>query len=236
MSALLASIVSFLDLACNPYLRCAVNVARQPAMTRATTSAQVGAPPHPDGRRERSRSSRSKIVAAMLEVVGKGDYMPSAARVAKVAGVGLRTVFRHFEDMDTLFGEMNEIIEARVLPLVLQVPQGATWQEKLADIAERRVKVFETIMPYRLAAELKRFQSAYIMQNQRRFLRLEGEIIDAHLPPELASAPEFSRAIKVILSFQTWRLLRHDMQLPLDEARAVVRRMLDDSLARIEAG
>lgn len=172
----------------------------------------------------------------MLEVVGKGDYMPSAARVAKVAGVGLRTVFRHFEDMDTLFGEMNEIIEARVLPLVLQVPQGATWQEKLADIAERRVKVFETIMPYRLAAELKRFQSAYIMQNQRRFLRLEGEIIDAHLPPELASAPEFSRAIKVILSFQTWRLLRHDMQLPLDEARAVVRRMLDDSLARIEAG
>lgn len=204
-------------------------------MTRATRSAKVAPSPHPDGRRERSRSSRSKIVAAMLEVVGNGDYMPSAARVAKVAGVGLRSVFRHFEDMDALFGEMNEIIEARVLPLVLQVPQGETWQEKLADIAERRIKVFETVMPYRLAGELKRFQSAFIMQNQRRFLRLEGEIIDAHLPPEVAIKPDFSRALKVTLSFQTWRLLRHDMELPLDEASAVVRRMLDDSLAGIKA-
>lgn len=203
-------------------------------MTRASSSTKVAPAAHPDGRRERSRSSRSKIVAAMLEVVGKGDYMPSAARVAKVAGVGLRSVFRHYEDMDALFGEMNEIIEAKVLPLVLQVPKGNTWQEKLADIAERRVKVFEMIMPYRLAADLKRFQSAYIMQNQRRFLRLEGEIVEAHLPPELAIKPESSRAIKVILSFQTWRLLRHEMQLPLDEARAVVRRMLDDSLTGIK--
>jgi len=204
-------------------------------MIRATSSATVAPSPHPDGRRERSRSSRSKIVAAMIEVVGKGDYMPSAARVAEVAGVGLRSVFRHFEDMDALFGEMNEIIEARVLPMVLQVPQGESWQEKLSDIAERRVKVFEAIMPYRLAGEIKRFQSSYIMQNQRRVLLLEGETIDAHLPPELVANLEFSRALKAVLSFQIWRLLRHDMQLPLDEARAVVRRMLDDCIAGIGA-
>lgn len=204
-------------------------------MTRETSSAKAIKAPQPDGRRERSRSSRSKIVAAMIEVVGKGDYMPSAARVAEVAGVGLRSVFRHFEDMDALFGEMNEIIEARVLPVVLQVPKGETWQEKLADIAERRAKVFEAIMPYRLAGELKRFQSNYIMQNQRRILLLEGETVEAHLPPELVANQEFNRAIKVILSFQTWRLLRHDMQLPLDEARAVVRRMLADTLAGIGA-
>ncbi len=203
-------------------------------MTRKASPLKVSATAaHTDGRRERSRSSRGKIVAAMLEVVGRGDYMPSAARVAEVAGVGLRSVFRHFEDMDALYGEMNEIIEAEVLPMVLQVPNGNTWQEKLADIAERRAKVFEKIMPYRLAGELKRFQSAYIMQNQRRILRLEAETIDAHLPPDLAANPIVSGSIKVILSFQTWRLLRHDMELPVDEARAVVRRMLDDSLAAI---
>jgi len=233
---LLASLVPFFYLSSNPCLRGVAIAAKQGVMTRANSSAKAATTPHPDGRRERSRSSRSKIVAAMIEVVGKGDYMPSAARVAEVAGVGLRSVFRHFEDMDALFGEMNEIIEAKVLPVVLQVPQGETWQDKLVDIAERRAKVFETIMPYRVAGELKRFQSTYLMQNQRRLLLLEGETVDAHLPPELAANPEFSRAIKVILSFQTWRLLRHDMQLPLDEARAVVRRMLDDSLAGIGAG
>ncbi|PNB35794.1 TetR family transcriptional regulator, partial [Pseudomonas sp. FW305-130] len=36
----------------------------------------------------------------MLDLVGKGDIAPSAARVAETAGVGLRSVFRHFADMD----------------------------------------------------------------------------------------------------------------------------------------
>lgn len=167
----------------------------------------------------------------MLDLVGKGDYAPSAARVAEVAGVGLRSVFRHFEDMDTLFREISEIIEARVLPIILLMPRGDTWKEKMADIAERRAQVFEAILPFRLAAELKRFQSPYLMQDYRRVLRLESETIDVHLPESVASDMVGSKAIKVILSFQTWRQLRHDMQLPVGEARAVIKRMLDDSLA-----
>ena len=79
----------------------------------------------------------------MLELVGKGDFSPSAARVAEVAGVGLRSVFRHFEDMDALFREMSENIEARVLPIISQPPTGDTWQDRLMEIAERRAQVFE---------------------------------------------------------------------------------------------
>lgn len=167
----------------------------------------------------------------MLELVGTGDYAPSAARVAETAGVGLRTVFRHFNDMDTLFREMSEIITARVLPIIQQSPQGDTWKARLFDIADRRARVFEAIMPYRLSADLKRFQSPYLMEDQRRMLQLESEIIDAHLPAAIRADAAGSQGIKIILGFQTWRALRHDQQLPLDAARAVVRRLLDDSLA-----
>lgn len=184
-----------------------------------------------DGRRERSRSSRSKIVAAMLDLVGSGDYAPSAARVAELAGVGLRSVFRHFQDMDALYREMGEIIEARVTPIILEQPKGEDWKAKLADIAVRRAQVFEAILPYRISANLKRFQSPYLMQDYRRMLRLESETIDAHLPQAVLADATGRGGIKVILSFQTWRLLRHDMELPVDEARAIVRRMLDDVLA-----
>src|SRR3546814_10246722 len=58
-----------------------------------------------DGRRARSRSSRRRIVAAMVELIEGGDLMPSAARVAEEAGVGLRTVFRseeHTSELQTL--------------------------------------------------------------------------------------------------------------------------------------
>ena len=40
-----------------------------------------------------------------------------------------------------------------------------------------------------------------------------------------------ARGLNVILSFQTWRLLRHDQDLPVDDAKAVVRRLLGDAMA-----
>lgn len=187
--------------------------------------------PLTDGRRERSRSSRSKIIAAMLDLVGNGDVAPSAARVAEVAGVGLRSVFRHFDDMDELYKEMGDVIEARVMPIILQAPSGATWKEKLIDIAHRRVKVFETILPFRISANLKRFQSPYLMQDYRRMLRLESETVEAHLPRAVKDDVVAARGLNVILSFQTWRLLRHDQDLPVDDAKAVVRRLLTDAMA-----
>lgn len=189
--------------------------------------------PMADGRRERSRSSRAKIVTAMLELVGKGDVAPSAARVAEVAGVGLRSVFRHFDDMDALYREMGEVIEAKVLPIFLEVPAGETWKARLLEIAGRRAKVFETILPYRISGSLKRFQSEFLMQDYKRMLRLESAAVDAQLPPSVRADRLGAHGIDVILSFQTWRLLRHDQELPVDEARAVVHRLLEDAVARL---
>jgi len=189
-----------------------------------------------DGRRARSRSSRARIVAAMLDLVAGGEVAPSAAQVAEVAGVGLRSVFRHFRDMDALYREMAEAIEAQLLPILMRPPEGATWQQRLFDIAARRAQIFETIMPYRISANVRRFESAYLMEGYRRQLRLEAEALAAHLPPEVRDDVEGARGLGVILSFGTWRLLRHDQGLAPQEAGAVVRRMLGDALARWPQG
>lgn len=202
----------------------------------ATTGSSLvnqGAVPRPDGRRERSRSSRSKIVAALLDLVGKGDVSPSAAKVAEVAGVGLRSVFRHFEDMDALYREMGEVIESRLLPILLHPPIGATWKEKLFDLAERRAKVFEAIMPYRISGNLRRFESRYLMYDYRRMLRFESEAIEAHLPEIVRMDAAAAGGLNVVLSFQTWRLLRHDQELPVDAAKAVVHRLLGAAMGQL---
>jgi AcrR family transcriptional regulator len=54
-----------------------------------------------DGRRQRSSRSRERIVLAMIDLIRAGEMSPAAARVAEKANVGLRTVFRHFEEMET---------------------------------------------------------------------------------------------------------------------------------------
>jgi len=192
--------------------------------------------PVSDGRRARSRSSRAKIVAAMLDLVAGGEVSPSAAQVAEVAGVGLRSVFRHFRDMDALYREMAEAIESQILPILMRPPEGESWQARLFDIADRRAAIFETIMPYRISANVRRFESAFLMEGYRRQLRLEVEALAAHLPPAVGADVEGARGLNVILSFNTWRLLRHDQNLAPDEAAAVVRRMLGDALARWPEG
>ena len=184
-----------------------------------------------DGRRERSRASRTKIIDALLDLVGQGEVDPSAARVAEVAGVGLRSVFRHFKDMDSLYRELGESIAARVMPIILQPPTGATWKEKFFDIAARRATIFETILPYRISSSIRRFQSTYLMQDYRWMQRLEWNATEVHLPVSVKADVAGTRGLNVILSFQTWRLLRHDQELPFEDAKAVVRRLLSDAIS-----
>lgn len=187
-----------------------------------------------DGRFERSRSSRAKIVAAMLTLVGDGDVQPSAAKVAETAKLGLRTVFRHFDDMESLYREMSEVIEAKVRPTMLKPYQAALWRDRVRELAARRVEVFETILPFRISASLKRFQSAFLMQDYRRMLRLERETVEAILPEALLADPVQVNVLHVTLNFQCWRLLRHDQELGVDEARIVFLRLVDAVLAQIE--
>jgi len=199
---------------------------------RAASSPQP-APKPADGRHARSRTSRERIVAAMLDLVAGGDVQPSAAQVAETAGVGLRTVFRHFDDMDSLYGEMSEAIEARVLPIVLQPFNASNWRDRVRELAKRRVQVFEMILPFRISANLKRFQSDFLMQDYRRMLRLERSTVEAVLPPWLLADARQTNALHVPLSFQCWRLLRHDQELAVDEASAVVRTLVEAVLAQL---
>jgi hypothetical protein len=70
------------------------------------------------------------------------------------------------------------------------------------------------------------------MEDHRRLLRLEAGALSAHLPEAVHADDIAARGFAVILSFNTWRQLRHDEGMPVDQAQAVVRRLLEDVLAR----
>ena len=82
-----------------------------------------------------------------------------------------------------------------------------------------------------ISANIKRFQSDYLMQDYRRMLGLEKSMIEALVPDGVRADGIALHSINAVLSFQTWRLLRHDHQLPVAEARAVVKRLLGAALA-----
>lgn len=205
------------------------NVPR-PSSTAADDAGRVAT----DGRRQRSQSSRAKIIQAMLQLVAAGDVAPSAARVADHAGVGLRTVFRHFDDMESLQREMSERIADIVEPIVRRPFESVNWRERVQEMATRRTEVFEAVLPYRIAANLRRYQSGFMMEEYARLMRVERQTIEALLPPALIADRVRVEALHVALGFQTWRVLRHDQNLPATEAAKVVHHMVSALLDTID--
>lgn len=184
-----------------------------------------------DGRRQRSERSRTQIVEALFALIREGDMNPSAARVAERAAVGQRTVFRLFEDMDSLFGEMAEQIQAEIMPIVLAPYAATDWKERLGEMVRRRADVYERIFPVRVSANLRRFQSRFLMDEYRRNLILERESLKAVLPADRASDKQLVAALDVVTGFQAWRRLRQDQGLSAQEAEAVMQFMVDQLIA-----
>jgi AcrR family transcriptional regulator len=190
-------------------------------------------PDRVDGRRERGRSSYKRIVEAMMELIVEGDLSPSAARVADEAGIGLRTVFRHFDDMDALYAEITRTITERVMPIVVAPYPDQPWRANIGELVRRRVEVFETTLPFRLAANIKRYQSPFLMGQYSRVVMLERELIVRLLPASVRTDRIGVEALCAALSFHTWRTLRHDQSLSPDEAGTVMGQMVDAVMATI---
>ena len=190
-------------------------------------------PERVDGRRERGRSSHKRIVEAMMELIIAGDLSPSAARVAEEAGIGLRTVFRHFDDMDALYAEITATITEQVMPIVMAPYPDQPWRANIRELVGRRVRLFETTLPFRLAANIKRYQSPFLMGQYSRVVMLERELIVRLLPGAVRADRIGVEALCAALSFHTWRTLRHDQSLSAEDAGTVMGQMVEAVIATI---
>ena len=71
----------------------------------ATNSSNVTQIDHSplDGRRKRGERTRLAIIQAALSLQEDGVLVPTAQQISDRAGVLIRSFFRHFEDMESLF-------------------------------------------------------------------------------------------------------------------------------------
>lgn len=180
-----------------------------------------------DGRRQRSSRSRERIVLAMIDLIRAGEMSPAAARVAEKANVGLRTVFRHFEEMETLNREISAIVEAEIMPLIEKPFEGKGWRAQFNDLLDRRAYIYERIMPLKIAGSLQRFRSKFLMDDYNRFLRMEREGLKRVLPQKIMSDVLLFQALEMTTGFQAWRRLRQDQGLSQKDALNVLRFTVD---------
>jgi AcrR family transcriptional regulator len=193
--------------------------------------AEPPAEPPLDGRVRRGQDNRASIVAAMLALIRAGDVSPGAEAVAARADVGLRTVFRHFKDMDSLYSEMSEVIFGE-LRAVADTPFVAKdWKGRVLELVARRAFGFEKIAPFRRAVDAQRHGSKFLDADHARFVAAQREIVRREVPPEVAQDTPVFEALDLLLSYETWSRLRREQELSARQAREVleglVKRVID---------
>ena len=179
-----------------------------------------------DGRTQRSERSRTAIVSAMLDLIGEGALAPTAQQVAERANVGVRTVFRHFSDMDTLFATMNEQLTARVEPLFVEDVQTGPLAARVDAFVDRRLEIFGTIAPYLRSSVTQRWRSEFLRKEHERTIRVLRQDLRRWLPELEDRPPEVADALELILSFEGLLRLRFDQRLGPRRIAAVLRRSI----------
>jgi AcrR family transcriptional regulator len=180
-----------------------------------------------DGRRVRGAENRRKIVEAMLALIGEGAIAPGAEEVAARAEVGLRTVFRHFDDMDSLYREISARMNEELMPIAaVPLPEGDV-RARLVELGNRRARVFERMMPFKIAADVHKHRSVFLTEEHAGIAAFMRKSLIEVLGPKLARDKQRLEALDMLLSFDAWRRLRVDQNLSAAQAKKLVGQMVE---------
>ncbi len=169
----------------------------------------------------------------MLSLIEDGAISPSAEDVAARAQVGLRSVFRHFKDMESLYAEMT-IQLGRVYMAALAPFESVGWRPQLFEAIDRRVDIYERLLPFKRAADAHRHESPTIQAYHERAVTLLRVRLQVLVPPHLAANPAIFEALDMLLSLDTWARLRFEQKLPADTARHVIDQLVTPLLDQCE--
>jgi AcrR family transcriptional regulator len=179
-----------------------------------------------DGRIERSRRNRQAIVEALLELIAEGELLPTGEQVASRAGVGLRTVFRHFEDMDSLHAEIHTRVRRLVRPLLEAPDSEGDLAERVRVLVHQRANAYERMTPFMRSGEIQRWRSSFLQQTHAETVRELRANLRSILP-EIGSLPvPMQQAVELVTSYEAWSRLRDDQGLGRERAAETVRNAL----------
>lgn len=157
-----------------------------------------------------------------MEIIRSGQVAPSAEQVAARADVGLRTVFRHFQDMDSLYQEIAAVVGAQVRAIIQAPSRSEAWPDRLFEMIGRRAQAFETIAPFKRAADVFRHRSKFLGSDYARMVVELRETLRRTLPLDLQRDPAAFEALDMLMSFEAWSRLRQEQNLTPEHAQEVV--------------
>lgn len=172
----------------------------------------------PDGRRQRSERSRQAVLAAMLELVDEGILVPTAQQVSERAGVGIRTVFRHFSDMESLFALLGVEIHNKYHGLFAAGDRDGSFEERLIHAVEQRAFAYEATGNQFLSTQAQLWRYPTLREQYAQTLKEIRRDLEDWLPEIQELSNEQREMIDIAASFDTWHRLREYQDLSVEQS------------------
>ena len=172
-----------------------------------------------DGRRMRSERSRAAIITATLNLIDNGNFVPTARQIAEEAGIGLRSFFRHFDDMEALMDTIDQHMRGYYEPLFVRPFKDGTLEERIEDIVIDRSEAYERLKKLMMTSQAQLWRSEVMQKNYARNQKGLRKHLEKWLPELKSQNPANREAAHAAASFENWHRLRQHQGLNLSDAR-----------------
>ena len=174
-----------------------------------------------DGRFARSQKTKDAIVKALLKLLRNTPF-PTAEQVAKESKIGLRTVYRQFKDMESIYLSLHEeCMHSLGQMFDSDIDLNKSFKERVNFAISERLTIYEEYETLfiatisnsaRLPTLVNQVTESYQIM-RKRFVKIVPEIKNLST---IKSDLLFTRIL-----FPTWfslrKVLKHDQKIIIDE-------------------
>ena len=160
-----------------------------------------------DGRNLRSINSQKLIVDACIKLFKAGNLEPTAQQVADESGVGIRTVFRQFDEMENLFKSVDAVL-SKEYDFEVKYDTSSSFETRLQSVANHMNAGYKKHKLIMFMTVSNMWKYEFLREN---FLMYQDRIKDKTeevLPEVLGFDDESRHLFHASLSFAMWTRLR----------------------------
>ncbi len=180
--------------------------------TGSTEQLSTARSANPDGRLARGEKSREKILTATFSLYEQGILVPTAQQVADESGMGIRTVFRQFSDVEALFVQGNTLLQQRYHERPVLKPEG-NLEQRIQQLVNDRFNIFEDYAPYIRSTLVQIWRYETLRNNYRVLVNGLRKLMFKSIP-ELKDTPKHVQcAAEAALGFEAWDRYRAQNRL-----------------------
>lgn len=175
-------------------------------MTSSHTTPDGTSTERVDGRIARGARTRAAIADALYDLLREGHGDASARAIAERAGVSLRSVFQHFDDVEAVYAEVAARQESAIRPFLSPIDPAVPLIERIDRLVAQRDDMYAIIAPIRHALNAHRSArtSQFVRDSLMRLHRAQRDQIAATFPKELSDDDRLLLQVDVSMSFETW--------------------------------